>query len=139
MVAIIDCNAPIVHLFVDENGRNVTVNGTCYLDLLNEEYEPPFSFISNSKKVSGCMTALRHPAQQKLKVFLLESSLGSGADRLAAESRSDGLFNCPISTPWISIFGHWPRGVSTQQNHLPLSKRSILVSSICIWKQRSWA
>ena len=25
--------APIVHSFVDENGKNVTVIGTCYLDL----------------------------------------------------------------------------------------------------------
>ena len=35
-VAIVNGKAPIVHYFVDEDGRNVTTNDTCYLDLLNE-------------------------------------------------------------------------------------------------------
>ena len=37
-----DGNAPIVHPFIDENDRNIMVNGTCYLDLLNEAIWPTF-------------------------------------------------------------------------------------------------
>ena len=35
-VTIVDGKAPIVHPLVHENGRNVTANGACYLNLLNE-------------------------------------------------------------------------------------------------------
>ena len=35
-VASVDGKAPIVHAFVDKNDRSVTVNSTCYFELLNE-------------------------------------------------------------------------------------------------------
>ena len=48
-VAIVDGKAPIVHIFVDKNGRNVTLNGTYYLDLLNEVVWPTFGSSSTQK------------------------------------------------------------------------------------------
>ena len=43
-VIIVDGKDPIVHPFVDENSRNVAVNGACYLDLIND----PLSFMKNN-------------------------------------------------------------------------------------------
>ena len=56
-------------------------------------YSPPFAHQQLEKDI--------HATQQKLGVFL---SKWSGAERLAARPRSDGLPTRPISTRWISIF-----------------------------------
>ena len=39
-VAIVNGNVPIIHAFIDEDGRLVSVNGSCYLNLLNEVVWP---------------------------------------------------------------------------------------------------
>ena len=41
-VAIVDGKVPIVHAFIDENGRRESVNGDCYLKLLQENVWPTF-------------------------------------------------------------------------------------------------
>jgi len=35
-VAIVDGRIPVVQAFIDENGRSVSVNGSCYLQLLQD-------------------------------------------------------------------------------------------------------
>ena len=52
MIFVTNANgeAPIVHSFADENARNVTVNGTCYLDLLNEVVWPGSPFVHQQLK-----------------------------------------------------------------------------------------
>ena len=140
--AIADGKAQVVLPFVDKYSRNVTVHGTCYLYLLNEVVWFPFRSSATRKGTTGgCRTLPRHTAWQKLKVFL---SKNAGAEWLTVGPRSDGPTTRPISTSWISIFGHWPTRESMQQSHLQLLKWSILSSSLSLkaakmcWRMLPW-
>ena len=58
----------VVHPIVDENGRNLTFNGTGYFDFLREEvYGHPFARQQLEKGTGGCKTAPRYIARQKQK------------------------------------------------------------------------
>ena len=119
LVAIFCGKVTIVHPFVDENGRNDTVNDTCYLDLLNEVVW--FTFRSSAKEngTGGCRMALRYVTQQKDDIFLPKSS---GAEWLAAGPRPDDLPTRMISIRSITTFWHWSREESAQQSHQPLQE-----------------
>ena len=62
-LAVIDGKAPIVHPFNDENNRNVIVNGTRYIDLLNEVVCPTFCSSAIRKGTGVCRTVSRNTAQ----------------------------------------------------------------------------
>ena len=69
-LADVDGKAPIVLPFVGKKEINITVNGTCYLELLKGR----FVYQPLEMGAGGCRTAPRHTVQQKLKVFLLKGS-----------------------------------------------------------------
>ena len=122
-VAIVDGKTPILLPFVDENGRNFTVNGTCYLYLLNEVVWPTFRS-SATQKGYLLGVARQRPAhcRTEAKGVTLPLSKSSGAEWPISKGQPTG----PISTRWISIFWYWPRGESTQQCHLLLLTKSVL-------------
>ena len=70
IIAIVNDKAEIVHHFADENDRNITVNGNCYLDLINEVIR--LTFCSSATHKGYWWMAPQHTAQQKLKVFSLK-------------------------------------------------------------------
>ena len=125
-VVIVNGKAPIVHPFVDENGRNVTVNDTCYLHQVNEIVWPTFHSSATRKGYWWTQNAARNTAQQKLKVLLYKSS---GAEWLAAGPRSDGLPTRPISTPLDFYF--W----ALSQKLVYAAKPSTIAEGIYVVKQ----
>ena len=48
--AIVDGKFSVVHAFINENGRHESVNGDCYLKLLQETIWPIFRLFASKKK-----------------------------------------------------------------------------------------
>ena len=71
-VAIVDGKAPIVHPFIDENGRNVTLNSTGYLDLLNEVVWPTFRSSATRKRYWWMQDGAPVHCTTEVKDFLVD-------------------------------------------------------------------
>ena len=55
-VAIMDGKIPIIHEFIDDDGRRVSVDGSCYLALLQDKVWPTFRATATRRRrlVPGC-------------------------------------------------------------------------------------
>ena len=80
-VAIIDGKIPIVHPFIDEAGRPVSVNGSCYLSLLKNTVWPVFRSISTRRGLWWMQDGAPPHCTREAKEFLLDKFRGKVISR----------------------------------------------------------
>ena len=75
-VAITDGDIPIVHPFIDEEGRLVSVNGPCYLKLLQDIIWSKFRFSATRRSLWWMQDGAPPHCTTAAKEFLLEKFRG---------------------------------------------------------------
>lgn len=70
-VAIVDGRIPVVHAFIDENGRSVSVNGSCYLQLLQDTVWPALRSTATRKSYWWMQDGAPPHCTNDVKEFLL--------------------------------------------------------------------
>ena len=80
-VAIVDGKIPIVHPFIDEAGRPVSVNGSCYLSLLKNTVWPVFRSISTRRGLWWMQDGAPPHCTREAKEFLLDKFRGKVISR----------------------------------------------------------
>ena len=72
VMMFVDGNIPIVHAFIDDDGRQVSVNGSCYLNLLKEVVWPTFRSSVTRKRLWWMQDGALAHCTNDAKEFLLE-------------------------------------------------------------------
>lgn len=75
-VAIVDDKVPIVHAFIDEDGRRVSVDGSCYLALLKDTVWPAFRATATRHGLWWMQDGAPPHCTTEAKKFLIEKFKG---------------------------------------------------------------
>ena len=85
-VAIVDGKVPVVHAFVDENGRNSILNGAGYFDFLREKIWPTFRSSATRKGYWFMQDGAPVHCTTEAKQFLVEKFQGRVISRGTANA-----------------------------------------------------
>ena len=101
-VAIVNGKVPVIHAFLDENGKRKVVNGDCYLNFLQENIWPTFRVCATRPGLWWMQNGAPAHCTTAVKKFLLNNL---EAESSAEEHRLRDQRILQIWILWIFIIG----------------------------------